>query len=100
MVLEIVIQVINADGAIIGTSLNVAVLALLDVGISMKSFPIATTCLVSSNTTAAIEVKMLFNPAADEEAEDEISIIGYCYHSNTRNTNRRKKTMESLQRSL
>ena len=75
MVIEIVFQVINADGSIIGTSLNVTVLALLNAGISMKSLPIATTCLISSTTTGASELKMLFDPAAEEEAEDEISII-------------------------
>ena len=67
MVIEIVIQVINADGSIIGTSLNAAVLALLDAEISMKSLPIATTCLISSNTTGASEFKVLFDPVAEEE---------------------------------
>lgn len=72
MVIEIVIEVINADGSMIGTSLNAVVLALLDAGISMKSLPIAITCLISSNTTGASKFKVLFDPVAEEEGKYEI----------------------------
>lgn len=45
-IIEIVIQVIKADGSILGTALNTAVLALLDAGVVMRSLPVGTTCLV------------------------------------------------------
>jgi len=76
MVIEIVVQVIKADGSLIGTALNAIVLALMDAGISMNTLPVATTFLVSSFSNSNINsLKILFDPSAEEEAKDEYAVI-------------------------
>jgi len=72
-VIEVVIQVIKADGSLVATALNAATLALLDAGIQMKSLPIATTCLVPTNGDATKEFQ--FDPTAEEESSNEYSAI-------------------------
>jgi ribonuclease PH len=72
-VIEIVIQVIRADGSLVGTALNAATLALLDAGIHMNSLPIGTTCLVPINGDLVTEIR--FDPTAEEESSEEFSVI-------------------------
>jgi len=72
-IIEVVIQVIKADGGLVSTALNAATLALLDAGIQMKSLPIGTTCLVSSNGNASDEIK--YDPTAEEESNEDYSTI-------------------------
>lgn len=88
-VIEIVIQVMKADGSVIGTALNAAVVALLDAGIQMTSIPIATTCLLDWNTAASVtndndnddDLKssssqlLKLDPVAEEELSDNCSVI-------------------------
>ena len=45
-VIQVVIQIVQADGSVLGSALNCAVLALMDAGIAMKGLPIASTCVV------------------------------------------------------
>jgi hypothetical protein len=45
-VLQIVIQVVQADGSVLGSAVNCAVLALLDAGVGMWGMPVASTCVV------------------------------------------------------
>jgi len=74
-VIEIVIQVINADGSLVGTALNATVLALMDAGVLMSSLPVTTTCLVASNGTGNSNLMIMFDPSAEEEAKDDVAII-------------------------
>jgi ribonuclease PH len=39
-------EVVQADGLVLGSAINCAVLALLDVGIAMRGVLVATTCIV------------------------------------------------------
>jgi exosome complex component RRP46 len=59
-VVEVVIQVIQEDGSLLGCSLHAAVAALLDAGVALKYLPVATTCLVTGT-----ELKL--DPIAEEE---------------------------------
>jgi hypothetical protein len=45
-VVEIVLQLIQSDGSVLGALLHAAVAALMDGGIDLLYLPIATTCLV------------------------------------------------------
>jgi len=45
-VIQIVIQVVQADGSVLGSAVNCAVLALLDAGVGMWGMPVASTCVV------------------------------------------------------
>ncbi|KAL7477553.1 hypothetical protein ACHAW6_003360 [Cyclotella cf. meneghiniana] len=45
-VIQVVIQILQADGSVLGTALNCAVLALMDAGVAMTGLPVACTCLV------------------------------------------------------
>lgn len=73
-IIEVVIQVMNADGSVLSSAINAAVLALMDAGVRMNQIPIGTTCLVKcsdSNSSANI----LFDPTAEEESNDEYAAI-------------------------
>jgi len=74
-VIEIVVQVIKADGSLVGTALNAAVLALMDAGVLMGSLPVTTTCLVESNGGGDGGLGITFDPSAEEEAKDEVAVI-------------------------
>lgn len=65
-IIEIVLQVIQADGSVLGNSINAAVLALMDAGIEMKSIPIGTTCLIGKDNTI-----LLLDPCGQEEEDEE-----------------------------
>lgn len=71
-VIEIVLQVIQADGSVLGTALNASVLALMDAGIPMNFLPIATTCLVvKTNDPENNSEEIDLDPCADEETPNQ-----------------------------
>mmetsp|Transcript_29333 Transcript_29333/g.39146 ORF Transcript_29333/g.39146 Transcript_29333/m.39146 type:complete len:262 (-) Transcript_29333:482-1267(-) len=72
-VIEIVIQVIKADGSVVGTAINAAVLALLDASIHMTSLPIACTCLVGRGIENNKDIRL--DPTAVEEGDEDFSTI-------------------------
>ena len=75
-VIEVVIQVVKADGSLLATALNAATLALLDAGIQMNSLPIATTCMVPRNVNGnRISQDIKFDPTLEEEANEEYSAV-------------------------
>ncbi len=39
-------EVVQADGLVLGSAINCAVLALLDAGVAMRGVLVATTCVV------------------------------------------------------
>mmetsp|Transcript_21475 Transcript_21475/g.44665 ORF Transcript_21475/g.44665 Transcript_21475/m.44665 type:complete len:310 (+) Transcript_21475:181-1110(+) len=72
-VIQVVIQIVQADGGALGTSLNCAVLALMDAGVAMRGVPVASTCIVINNLfdeKIACE-KMEFD-GANESASKEV----------------------------
>ncbi|KAL3762635.1 hypothetical protein ACHAW5_001228 [Stephanodiscus triporus] len=83
-VIQVVVQVIQADGSVLGTAVNCAVLALMDAGVAMRGVPVATTCVVfderddrSANvedggrgrtTTTTTTTTAWLDPTAEEES--------------------------------
>ena len=45
-VIQVVLQIVAADGSVLGTAVNCAVLALMDAGVAMGGLPVASTCVV------------------------------------------------------
>ena len=56
-VLQVVIQVVQADGSVLGTAVNCAVMALMDAGISMRGLAVAATCVVINNSSVSPSVE-------------------------------------------
>lgn len=71
-IIEVVIQVMNADGSVLSSAINAAVLALVDAGVRMNRIPIGTTCLVKCTDASA---NILFDPTAEEESNEEYAAI-------------------------
>ena len=74
-VIEVVLQVIEADGSLVSTALNAATLALMDAGVEMNSLPIGTTCLIRTTTDGDSGDDIKFDPCADDETSQDYSII-------------------------
>lgn len=76
-VVEVVIQVIRADGSVLGTAVNAAVMALMDAGVEMRSVPVATTCLVlrggDAEAVGGVE-DLRLDPTAEEETADGAAV--------------------------
>lgn len=66
-VIEIVLQVIQADGSVLGCALHAAVAALLDAGVFLKHLPVATTCLVGT--------ELQLDPNYEEEFDEQYSSL-------------------------
>merc|ERR1719287_32598 len=45
-VIQVLIQIVQADGCVLGSAVNCAVLALMDAGVAMGGLPVASTCVV------------------------------------------------------
>eukprot|EP00566_Odontella_aurita_P017073 CAMPEP_0113578052 /NCGR_PEP_ID=MMETSP0015_2-20120614/29243_1 /TAXON_ID=2838 /ORGANISM="Odontella" /LENGTH=269 /DNA_ID=CAMNT_0000481767 /DNA_START=14 /DNA_END=826 /DNA_ORIENTATION=- /assembly_acc=CAM_ASM_000160 len=76
-VIEVVVQVIRADGSVLGTAVNAAVMALLDAGIEMNGVPAATTCLVLRSGGGGGDDDLRLDPTSEEEgaAEAAVSVV-------------------------
>ena len=48
-VIQVVIQIVQADGGVLATAVNCAVMALMDAGVAMRGLPVAATCVVIGN---------------------------------------------------
>ncbi|KAL7467722.1 hypothetical protein ACHAXS_007965 [Conticribra weissflogii] len=48
-VIQVVIQIVQADGGVLGSAVNCALLALMDAGVAMRGVPVASTCVVVDN---------------------------------------------------
>ena len=66
-VVEIVIQVIQADGSVLGCALQAGVAALLDSGICLRHLPVATAC--------SIGTELLLDPTAEEESDPDVTCM-------------------------
>jgi len=76
-VIQIVIQIIQADGSVLSCCLHAAVAALMDAGISLSFLPVATTCLVSTTkaTTNPQGSIVRLDPVQQEELDPDNSIV-------------------------
>lgn len=75
-VIQVVLQIIQADGSVLSCALHAAVAALMDAGILMKCMPVATTCLLGSdNDSLSSSLPLKLDPVMEEEQNEESSIV-------------------------
>ena len=84
-VIQVVIQIVQADGSVLGSAVNCAVLALMDAGVAMRGLPVASTCVVirknSGNASIGDSKKeddgsmIWLDPTAEEESGEDHSIV-------------------------
>ena len=78
-VVEIVLQIIQADGSLVSCLLHAAVAALMDAGVDLISLPVATTCLVGKSDHGGAKNKksssILLDPITSEEQEEGSSVV-------------------------
>eukprot|EP00571_Detonula_confervacea_P016562 CAMPEP_0172310456 /NCGR_PEP_ID=MMETSP1058-20130122/11494_1 /TAXON_ID=83371 /ORGANISM="Detonula confervacea, Strain CCMP 353" /LENGTH=309 /DNA_ID=CAMNT_0013023263 /DNA_START=52 /DNA_END=978 /DNA_ORIENTATION=- len=86
-VIQVVIQVVQADGSVLGSAVNCAVLALMDAGVAMRGLPVAATCCVVMNNYYAVVEKnekeskkdnaatIWLDPTAEEESGEGHAIV-------------------------
>lgn len=70
-VIQIVLQILSADGSVLGAALNGAVAALMDAGIAMKVLPVAVTCLISEIDNSTIQL----DPSLEEEQVGGVVVL-------------------------
>lgn len=70
-VIQIVIQVLSADGSILSSCLHAAVSALLDAGVELRYLPTASTCLIGKDAAGTIAL----DPTAHEEQSAGTMVI-------------------------
>lgn len=76
-VIQVILQIVTADGSVLSTALHAAISALMDAGIEMTLLPTAVTCLVVTNDNDhgngshdpldASGFSIRLDPSADEE---------------------------------
>mmetsp|Transcript_16576 Transcript_16576/g.36011 ORF Transcript_16576/g.36011 Transcript_16576/m.36011 type:complete len:318 (+) Transcript_16576:47-1000(+) len=66
-VIQVVVQVVQSDGCVLGSALNCAALALMDAGVAMAGLPVASTCVVVPGDEDG-ESTIWLDPTAEEEA--------------------------------
>eukprot|EP00560_Eucampia_antarctica_P006068 CAMPEP_0197824876 /NCGR_PEP_ID=MMETSP1437-20131217/2079_1 /TAXON_ID=49252 ORGANISM="Eucampia antarctica, Strain CCMP1452" /NCGR_SAMPLE_ID=MMETSP1437 /ASSEMBLY_ACC=CAM_ASM_001096 /LENGTH=274 /DNA_ID=CAMNT_0043424679 /DNA_START=3 /DNA_END=827 /DNA_ORIENTATION=- len=97
-VIQVVLQVITADGSVLSTAINAAVMAILDTGIiAMKSMPIASTILLlpshppnnntNDNNNNNNSQSLCLDPVAEEESSAESSAVVLVTTTNNNNNN-------------
>uniref|UniRef100_A0A7S2M291 Exoribonuclease phosphorolytic domain-containing protein n=1 Tax=Skeletonema marinoi TaxID=267567 RepID=A0A7S2M291_9STRA len=65
-VIQVVIQIVQADGSVLGTAVNCAVMALMDAGIAMRGLAVAATC-VAINRSPLSRAEDMDIDASDKE---------------------------------
>jgi ribonuclease PH len=78
-VVEIVLQIIQADGSLLSCMLHAAVAALMDAGVELLYAPVATTCLVQDSIgiseTSQHNSSIFLDPCRAEEDEPNTSVV-------------------------
>jgi len=94
-VIQVVLQIVQADGSVLGTAVNCAILALMDAGVAMGGLPVASTCVVlpeysfsvgdksdgsgkggkKDNTNNNAITTIWLDPTADEESGEGHAIV-------------------------
>ncbi|KAL3807038.1 hypothetical protein ACHAXA_010425 [Cyclostephanos tholiformis] len=71
-VIQVIVQIVQADGSTLGSAINCALLALLDAGIAMRGVPVATTCAVFDDEDVYDDgedtTTVWLDPTAEEES--------------------------------
>lgn len=75
-VIQVVIQIVQADGSVLGTAVNCAEMALVDAGVAMKGLPVASTCVVVSRQLQNGHAGSIWmDPTAEEESAEGHTIV-------------------------
>ena len=85
-VIQVVVQIVQADGSVLGTAVNCAVMALMDAGVAMSGLPVASTCVVvprgvvgggvdTDNNGGETDDTIWLDPTAEEESGEGHSIV-------------------------
>ena len=77
-VIQIVIQILSADGSLLAACLHAAVSALLDAGVELHFLPTASTCLLPNgeeSTTSNAAVTVSLDPTSLEEQSAGAMVI-------------------------
>ena len=82
-----VVQIVQADGSVLGTAVNCAVMALMDAGVAMSGLPVASTCAVvprgvvsggvdiDNDDGGETDDTIWLDPTAEEESGEGHSIV-------------------------
>lgn len=77
-VIQVVVQVIQADGGVLGTAANCAVMALMDACVAIRGLPVASTFVVVSKPISVNNDdnnSIWIDPSAEEESMEGCSIV-------------------------
>ena len=83
-VIEVVLQIIQADGSLLSCLLHAAVAALMDAGVELLYLPVATTCLIhdrvlqlgrAAETSSKSAVYLDPSRAEEEEANTSVLVL-------------------------
>jgi ribonuclease PH len=81
-VIQVVVQIVMADGSVIGTAVNCAVMALMDAGVAMRGLPIASTFVVVGDNMSEVNqssqndaISVWVDPTAEEESAEGHAIV-------------------------
>ena len=69
-VIQVVLQIVQADGSVLGSAVNCAVLALMDAGVAMRGLPVASTCVVVDNDVMSKAVTASAAVIVEEEKDN------------------------------
>jgi ribonuclease PH len=69
-VVEVVLQIIQADGSLLSCLLHAAIAALMDAGVDLLYLPVATTCLVKNDSSP-----IHLDPTSAEEEEADTTVL-------------------------
>jgi hypothetical protein len=91
-VIQVVIQIVQSDGSVLGTAVNCAVMALMDAGIAMRGLAVAATCVTINNSLSRLgeedmdvdtfqeqnkneKVTIWLDPTAEEESGEGHGVV-------------------------
>lgn len=83
-VIQVVVQIVQADGSVLGTAVNCAVMALMDAGVAMRGLPVATTCVFVGKRQRQDESRIWIDPTAEEESSENHSIVVFVTEAETK----------------
>lgn len=79
-VIQVVIQILQSDGSMLGTAVNCAIMALMDAGVAMRGLAVANTVVIvnprgSDGQQQSKESLIWVDPTAEEESAEGHSIV-------------------------
>jgi len=82
-VVSVVLQVLTADGSVLGACLHAAVSALMDAGVALRGLPVAVTCALdcsghrSSKKKDTPTATIQLDPVAEEEQQADSVVVAF-----------------------